>query len=82
MECLLQSQSQRVDGPEEALQSRLANGVEGLIDFGEGEHRRQLELLGHAQPVLREDDVQSRGAVVGLVRHERSLGRELHDMID
>ena len=47
------SQPERIDGPEEALQCGLADGVDQLIDFGNGEDGRQLELLGDAELVER-----------------------------
>ena len=49
MERLLQPQPQGIDGPEEALQAGLADGGDQLIDFGDGQHGGQLELLGDAQ---------------------------------
>ena len=37
-----------VDCPEEAFQGGLADGVDELIDFGDGEDGGQFELLGDA----------------------------------
>ena len=39
MKGFLQPQSERIDGPEEASQPRLADGIDELIDFGDGQHR-------------------------------------------
>lgn len=49
VKCLFQPQSQRIDGPEKAFQTGLANRVDQLIDFGDGQDRGQFELLGHAE---------------------------------
>jgi len=49
MEGLLQSESQGIDGPEEALHGRLVDGVDELIDFRSGEDGGELGLFGDAQ---------------------------------
>jgi hypothetical protein len=36
-------------GPEEAFQGGLAEGVDELIDFGDGQHGEQLELPADAE---------------------------------
>ncbi len=45
---LLQTKSQGVDRPEEALQGRLVDGVDELIDFGHGQHGGEFHLAGDA----------------------------------
>ncbi len=49
MERLLQPQTEGIDGPKEALQRGLADRADQLIDFGDGQDRGQLELLGHTE---------------------------------
>ncbi len=49
MEGFLQAKSQRIDGPEKALQGRLANRVDEPIDFGDREHGGELERFGNAE---------------------------------
>jgi len=49
MERLLQAESQGIDGPEESLHGGFANGLDELIDFGNGQDGRELRLLGDAE---------------------------------
>ena len=75
VECFLQTEPQRIDGPEEALHDRLADRRDELIDFGDGQDGGKFGLFGDSQLAERRPLSRTRMGVEELEPRVRDLQR-------